>query len=173
MKQFNLIVSTYRFREEEAQDEILDLLEAFGDHNAVCEITEIKGILLVQSSIDPTDFIYKLKQITSSEPWQVRYILRVLPVMKVVSTGLNEIAIAVAEISDRVRQEDSFRITVEKRHTSLESKEVIEAVASKIQSNVDLENPGWVVLVQILGPQTGVAVVKPDQIYSSVVEKRR
>ena len=27
MKDFNLIVSTYRFREEEAQDEILDLLE--------------------------------------------------------------------------------------------------------------------------------------------------
>lgn len=173
MRQFNLIISTYRFKEEEAQDEILDLLEAFGDHDAVCEITDIRGILLVQTSIDPVDVTSKLKQITSSEPWQVRYVLRVLPVMKVVGTTLGDIATAVSEISSKIRPDDTFRITVEKRHTSLESKDVISAIASRIQSKVDLENPGWIVLVQILGPQTGISLLKPDEIYSSVIEKRR
>ena len=173
MNQFNLIISTYRFREEEAQDEVLDLLEAFGDPNAICEITEIKGLLLAQSSIEPTRVVERLKQITSSEPWQIRYILRVLPIMSVIPTGLKDIAGAASELSDRMGLEDTFRITVEKRHTPLESMEVINTVASRIQRSVDLEHPDWIILVQILGAQTGVSVIAPDNIFSSVVEKRK
>ena len=173
MKQFNLIASTYRFKEEEAQDEILDLLESFGDAEAVCEITEIRGILLAQCAIDPIEVVDRLKQITSSEPWRIRYILRVLPVTRVVPTGLNEISNAVSEISGVLRPEDKFRITVEKRHTSLESLEVINAIASKIERVVDLENPDWIILVQIVGAQTGVSIIRPDQTFSSVVEKRK
>ncbi|HLG37148.1 MAG TPA: THUMP domain-containing protein [Nitrososphaera sp.] len=173
MKRFSLIASTYRFKEEEAQDEILDLLESFGDAEAVCEITEIRGILLAQSAVDPIEVVDRLKQITSSEPWRIRYILRVLPVTRVVPTGLDEISAAVSELSGVLRAEDKFRITVEKRHTSLESLEVINAIASKIESLVDLENPDWVILVQIVGAQTGVAIIRPDQTFSSVVEKRK
>ncbi|MDW0121293.1 MAG: hypothetical protein QOK81_01595, partial [Nitrososphaeraceae archaeon] len=80
MDGFNLIVSTYRFREEDAQDEILELLDKFGDQAAESEIIEIKGMILVQSSLDPFAVIDKLKELVVSEPWQVRYILRVLPV---------------------------------------------------------------------------------------------
>jgi tRNA acetyltransferase TAN1 len=173
LNDFNLIASTYRFREEEAQDEILDTLESFGDADAVCEITEIKGILLAQSAIDPITVVGKLKQIASTEPWQIRYILRVLPVSRVVPTKIDDISGAVSEISSIIRPEDKFRITVEKRHTSLESLEVIKALASRIDRIVDLDRPDWVVLVQILGSQTGVSIVRPDQIFSSVVEKRR
>ena len=173
MKDFNLLISTYRFREEETQDEILELLEGFGDVDAVCEITEIKGILLAQSAIDPIVVVQKLKQITSSEPWQIRFVLRVLPILRVVPTDLDDISDAVSELSGVMRTEEKFRITLEKRHTSLESMEVIQAVASRLESVVDLENPDWVVLVQILGAQTGVSIIRPDQTYSSVVEKRK
>ncbi|HEV8386292.1 MAG TPA: THUMP domain-containing protein [Nitrososphaera sp.] len=173
MKRFNLVASTYRFKEEEAQDEILDLLESFGDAEAVCEITEIRGILLAQSAIDPIEVVDRLKQITSSEPWRIRYILRVLPVTRVVPTGLDEISAAVSELSGVLGPEDKFRITVEKRHTSLESLKVINAIASKIESVVDLVNPDWVVFVQIVGAQTGVSIIRPDQTFSSVVEKRK
>ncbi|HKU48316.1 MAG TPA: THUMP domain-containing protein [Nitrososphaera sp.] len=173
MKQFNLIVSTFRFREEEAQDEALDLLESFGDPEAICEITEIKGILLAQTSIEPTEVVDKLKKITASEPWQVRYILRVLPVMRVVPTELDGISAAASEFGDRIGPEESFRITVEKRHTSLESMEIITAIASRIQRKVNLENPDWLILVQILGAKSGVSVLRPEQLFSSVVEKRR
>lgn len=173
MNDFNLIASTYRFREEDAQDEILDLLECIGDADAICEITEIKGILLAQSAIDPITVVEKLKQIASAEPWQIRYILRVLPVSRVVPTKIDDISGAVSEISGVIRPEEKFRITVEKRHTSLESLEVINALASRIDRVVDLDRPDWVVLVQIVGSQTGVSIVRPDQTFSSVVEKRK
>src|SRR5215204_6342000 len=41
-------------------------------------------MVLVQSSLDPITVIDKLKDLVASEPWQVRYILRVLTVQLVV-----------------------------------------------------------------------------------------
>ena len=169
---FNLIVSTFRFREEEAQDEILDLLDMFGDPDAESEITEIKGLLLAQTALDPFEVIEKLKKLVASEPWQLRYILRVLPVEKVVPTELDAIKQAAKDLAVKIGN-DSFRITVEKRHSSLKSVEVIKAIASEIESKVDLENPDWVILVEIIEGQTGLSVLRQNQMFSSVVEKRR
>ncbi|HEY3094487.1 MAG TPA: THUMP domain-containing protein [Nitrososphaera sp.] len=169
---FNLIVSTSRFREEEAQDEILDLLDMFGDPDAESEITEIKGLLLAETALDPLKVIEKLKELTDSEPWEVRYIMRVLPVELVVPTELSAIKQAARDLASKIGN-DSFRITVERRHSALESIEVIKAIASEFESKVDLENPGWVVLVEIIGGQTGLSVLRPEQMFSSVVEKRK
>jgi tRNA acetyltransferase TAN1 len=62
---------------------------------------------------------------------------------------------------------------VEKRHSALDSTQIISAVAGQIQRKVDLENPEWIILVEILAAQTGISVIKPDQTFSSVIEKRR
>ena len=172
MSEFNLIVSTSRFREEEAQDEILELLDLFGDPEAEAEITEVKGLLLAQTELDPLVVIDRLKELVVSEPWQVRYVLRVLPIQVVVPTDLDMIREAAKELASKI-DKNSFRITVEKRHSPLESIEVINAIAGEIESKVDLENPGWIVLVEILGGQTGLSVIRPEQMFSSVVEKRR
>jgi tRNA acetyltransferase TAN1 len=168
---FNLIVSTYRFREEDAQDEILELLDKFGDQAAESEIIEIKGMILVQSSLDPFDVIDKLKELVVSEPWQVRYILRVLPVQVVVPTRLDTIRQASSELTPKIGN-DTFRVTVEKRHNSLGSMQIVKAIADQISNKVDLDNPGWIILVEVLGGLTGLSVLRPNQTFSSVVEKR-
>ena len=76
-------------------------------------------------------------------------------------------------MSSVIRSEESFRITIEKRHSSLESLDIINAIASRIERRVDLENPDWIVLVEILAAQTGLAVIRQDEIFSSVLEKRK
>lgn len=169
---FNLVFSTFRFREEEAQDEILDLLDMFGDQDAEAEMTDVKGLLLAQTALDPFVVIDALKELVASEPWQVRYILRVLPIEVVVPTKLEAIRQAAGKLAAKIGK-DSFRITVQRRHSPIESIEVIKAIAGEIESKVDLENPVWIVLVEVVGSQTGVAVIKPNQMFSSVVEKRR
>lgn len=171
MGEFNLIVSTSRFREEEAQDEILDLLDLFGDPDAEAEITEVKGLLIAQTALDPMQVIEELKELVAEEPWRVRYILRAIPVEVVVPAELNDIKSAAKELAERIGS-DTFRITVEKRHSPLESMDVIKAVAGEIEGKVNLDNPGWIVLVEIIGGQAGVSVLAPDQLFSSVVEKR-
>jgi tRNA acetyltransferase TAN1 len=172
MNPFNLILSSSRFREESAQDEILELLQKFGDPEAECTITEIKGILLASTSLDSTLVVDKLKELTSEEPWEIRYVLRVLPVMKVVSAEIDDIVRAAVELGGVIKAGDKFKITIEKRHSSLEKKELIEAVASKFENRVDLENPDWIVMIQIVGALVGLSVIRPNQIFSSVIEKR-
>ena len=172
MGKFNLIVSTYRFKEEDAQDEILGILEIFGDPVAESEIIEIKGLILAQTSLDPLAVIYKLRELVAVEPWQLRYVLRVLPIQVVIPTALGRITKAARDLAPKIGNE-TFRVTVEKRHNSLSSMQVVKAIASQISNKVDLENPSWVILVQILGGVTGLSVLRPNQIFSSVVEKRK
>jgi tRNA acetyltransferase TAN1 len=172
MNGFNLIVSTYRFREEDAADEILDILDRFGDSGAEVEITDVTGLILARTDIDPFKVVEGLKEMVSKEPWEVRYILRVLPVEKVVAPELEDIQGAAGELASKIGQDESFRITVEKRHSALHSREIIDYVADAIKRRVDLDNPGWVVLIEIIGRFAGVSIVRPDQTFSAVVVKR-
>lgn len=82
MNDFNLLVSSSRFREEDACNEILDLLDSFGDQNAEAEITEVKGIILAKTALDPLQVVSNLKKLTADEPWEVRYVMRVMPVQR-------------------------------------------------------------------------------------------
>jgi len=172
LQRFNLIISSARFREEEAQDEIMDLLEMFGDLDSESEITEIRGIIVAQTALDPFLVVDKLKELVASEPWQVRHVLRVLPIEAVVQTDIDSIKEATKELAAKIGSDDTFRITVEKRHSPLASMDLINAIAGGIGSKVDLEDPDWVILVEVLGAQAGISVIEPDQIFSSVVEKR-
>ena len=42
---FNLIATTFRYREFDAIDEILDLLDDLGDADAFFEVTNISGLI--------------------------------------------------------------------------------------------------------------------------------
>jgi tRNA acetyltransferase TAN1 len=68
---------------------------------------------------------------------------------------------------------ETFRITVERRNTSLRSSEIIATVGSEIDNRVDLENPDWIVLVEIIAKLVGISVLRPNEIFSSLIEKRQ
>lgn len=172
MLDFNLIVTSSRFREEEACDEILDLLDSFGDQSAEAEMTEIKGIILAKTALDPLAVVKRLKKLASDEPWDIRYVMRVVPMERVVPAELEDIQGAALDLSARMGPEESFRVTVEKRHSVLHSMEIIEYVAEAVKHKVNLKDPDWIVLVEIVGKGAGVSVVRKDGVFSSVVEKR-
>jgi tRNA acetyltransferase TAN1 len=172
MNDFNLLVSTPRFREEDASEEILDLLEAFGDSNAIAELTPVAGILLVKTSIPPLTVIEKLKDVVASDPWEVQYVMRVLPIEKVVPAELEDISGAVRSLTLKIPSDASFKVSVEKRHSHLHSYEIIDYVAQEVKREVDLESPSWIVLIEIVGRLAGVSVVTPHDLFSSVIEKR-
>lgn len=172
MRDFNLIVTSSRFREEEACKEILDLLDSFGDESAEAEITEIKGIILAKTALDPLSVVERLKKLASDEPWEIRYVMRVVPIEKVVPAELEDIQGAASDLATRIGPDDSFRVTVEKRHSALHSMEIIEYIAEAVKREVNLTEPDWVILVEVAGKKAGVSVTRKDQIFSSVVEKR-
>ena len=169
---FNLIVSTFRYREEDAQDELLNILENLGDHEPESQTTNITGIVLGYTKLDPFQIVNTFRELVKNEPWQIHYILRLLPIESVVPTELESIKNTAKKLALKMQNSDTFRITVETRHTLLGSSEVITATAKEIDNKVDLDNPDWVILVEIVGGLAGISVLKPNQIFSSVVEKR-
>jgi tRNA acetyltransferase TAN1 len=169
---FNLIASTFKHREEDAQDELLEILGLLGDYESESQATDISGIVLGYTKLDPFKIVKALRELVKNEPWQIRYVLRLLPIEVVVYTESENIKNAAKKLALKIQSGNTFRITVERRHTLINSSDIISTIAKEIDNKVDLENPDWVVLVQVVGRQTGISVIKPNQIFRSVVEKR-
>ncbi len=168
---FNLIVTTFRGQESVAVMELKDLLTGLGDPEPRVEMTKIAGLLTAYTSLDPFKVVERVAEISVKEPWRIGSLLRFIPVEEVVEARPEKIAEAVGRLASKIPENETFRITVEKRHTSLSSKEIIEAAASKVDRKVNLGNPDWVVLIEVLGGVAGVSVLRPDQILSTTKQQ--
>lgn len=166
VKRFNLIVTTARGMENLAAIELEDLLRFLGDNEPQVSMTSISGLLTAKTNLDPFEVIEKVKAIAEEEPWRVGSLMRMIPIEEVVESNLEMIAEAVGRVASKIPADQSFRITIEKRHTSLSSSEIIEATAKNVDRRVDLKNPDWIVLIEVVGAYTGISVLKPDQILS-------
>jgi tRNA acetyltransferase TAN1 len=170
---FNLLISTYRYREPEAQNELHEILRFFGDSKPESDITEISGILVGHTTLDTLNVVWRIRNLVHDEPWRVRYILRLIPVEAAnIEDSLDTIRAAAAALCSKMQERETFRITVERRCTALRSSDIILAIAQKIHNKVDLENPVWTVLVEVIGRRVGISVLRRHEIFSSVIEKR-
>jgi tRNA acetyltransferase TAN1 len=172
LKDFNLLVSTSRGNERNTCSEMWYLLGEAGDRAAVVERTQVIGLVVARTKIDPVTAIERLRSLLLDRPWEFRYTLKVTPITGTVASdpqGIEEFAVKLAE---SLRKDEKYRITVEKRRTSISGRALIEAIANRIDRKVDLDEPDKIVLVQILGEVTGVSLIPPDKILSVEREKR-
>jgi tRNA acetyltransferase TAN1 len=152
--------------------EILYLLkETLGDQSAEASKTGVRGLIAARTALNPCEVIEKFKVILHERPYEFRYALRIIPVEKVVTTELEAIGLATAELAVGIGEDESFRITVEKRFTTLHARDIVEAVATRIERRVDLDNPDKVLLIEVVGKLTGISLIKPDMVLSVQKEK--
>jgi len=169
---FNLVATTSRGNERPMCNELLYLLkEELGDAQAETTKTKVRGLIVAKTSLDPCVAIEKLRDILQARPYEFRYSLRILPIDKVVPTDLAEIKRAAEELSLRIGEHETFRVTVEKRFTMLHSKDIIEAAAGDIKRKANLENPDKILLIEVLGALTGLSLLKPNDILGIIKEK--
>jgi len=166
LRDFNLLISTSRGNETDACSEAWFLLGEIGDRGSSVEKSGVLGLIVAKTVLHPLKVVEDLRQLLNERPEEFRYILRVIPIELVVRTDAGGIREAVATLSNKILKHETFRITVEKRHTQLSSKKIIEETARIIERRVDLENPDRIVLIEILGPLTGVSIVRPVDILS-------
>lgn len=152
--------------------EILYLLrETLGDPSAEATKTGIRGVVTAKTSLDPLDVIARFREILRERPYEFRYALRIVPIQRIASTDLEQIRSVAKELSSAISENETFRVTVEKRFTELHAKDFIEAVATDIQRKVDLDNPSKILLVEVFGKLTGLSLIKPNQILNILKEK--
>lgn len=148
------------------------LLGEVGDRGSIIETTSVIGLVIAKTKLDPIKAIHDLRALLKERPWEFKYTLKLVPIQNVVGAKLEEIEKAAVSLADGIAQQEKFRITVEKRHTDLSSKTVIDTVAKRINRGVDLDSPDKILLVEIIGELAGLALITPDDILSIEREKR-
>jgi tRNA acetyltransferase TAN1 len=152
--------------------EMLYLLkEMLGDQSATASKTGVRGLIAAKTSLNPCDAIKKFRAILQERPYEFRYALRIIPVEKVVPTDLEEIKREATALAAKMAENETFRVTVEKRFTSLHARDFIEAAASDIQQKVNLDNPDKVLLIEVVGAWTGLSLIEPNDVLAVVKEK--
>jgi len=169
---FNLLVTTYRNMETEASSEMRALLAELGDEESEIDYTNVSGLLTARTNLEPLEVVQKIRKMVLDEPWKLRYVLRLIPIEVVINTDLDSIKDTALKLASRIKDNETFRVTVEKRRSNIPSTDIIEAVASVIDREVSLKEQDWIVLVEIIGKETGISVIKPDSIFSAVKVKR-
>jgi len=168
----NLIVTCARNLEGETEEEITDILDELGDPDVKISVSNMSGIITVQTKLDPIEVVRKMKEMLLDEPWSIRYCLRVIPIQKIVETNLEKIQECISSISDKIEENESYRILIEKRNSDISSKEIITNIANQIKNKVSLDFPDKIILIEILGIVTGISLIKKSDILSLEKTKR-
>ena len=167
MRDFNLVVSTYRARENDCISELWYLLREMGDERVSATPTGLPGLVLARTSLDPVEVVERMRREAEENPWYFRFILKVVPVQVVVEARVDEIARAALELAERgIGEGESYKIVVRKRLSDLDTREIIGAIAPKLDRRVDLESPDKIIAVEIIGDRAGVSVIRPEHVVS-------
>ena len=129
----NLIITCARHLEPETEEELRDILEELGDSDIKVSITNMSGILTAETKLEPINIVRKIKEMLLDEPWSVRYCLRIIPIQKIIETKMEEIEKSIIELSDQILENETYRISIEKRNSNVSSQEIITKIANKIK----------------------------------------
>ena len=168
----NLIITCARSLESETKNEISKILDELGDQEPEILNVGMRGILMANTVIEPSKIIDYVKNKMIEEPWLIRYCLRIIPIQMITETEIDKIKQNVIKLKDTIQKNDSYRITIEKRNTSISSIEIITEIAKIFPNKVSLDMPDRVVLIEIFGNKTGMSILKNDGMFSLDKAKR-
>ncbi len=171
LKDFNLLITTMRGNEAQVCSEAWYLLGEAGDSASIVDKTGISGLVAARTSFSPSEAIKKLRDLLKDRPSEFRYALRIIPIQEVVDSNIPSIVEAASRISNQIREGETFRVTVEKRHTSISGSELIKEVAAVVERKVSLTKPDKILLIQVVGGRTGVSIVGASGVLSTTKER--
>lgn len=170
-RDFNVLATTSRGLERAASSELRSLLERAGDPTADVRKSGVRGLITAKTSLDPLGAVKSLREVLVERPYEFRYILRIIPVEATVETDLTSISDKAKELSAKIEENETFRVTVEKRFTELHADEIVEAVAANVKRKVNLAKPDKIILIEVIGGSTGVSAIRPEDVLNVMKEK--
>ncbi|MBC8250677.1 MAG: THUMP domain-containing protein [Candidatus Nitrosopelagicus sp.] len=167
-----LIITCQRNLEEPTILEIQNILERFGDADAIIEKTIFSGIIQIETKLDSMNVLDGFKDLIEEEPWLIKYCSRIIPIQEECESKLEHITDKVNSLSSIIKKNETYRITVEKRQSSLHAKDIISKIADSLSNKVSLENSDWEIIIQVLRDRTGISIIPPNSILSVHKQKR-
>ncbi|MBN2229498.1 MAG: THUMP domain-containing protein [Candidatus Thorarchaeota archaeon] len=173
LREYNLLVACPRDRERAAKSEVQYFIgDLLGDEDLHISRTPISGLISCKTSLDPFEVVHRLREFAIENPYQFRYSIRFTPFEYCVESNLETIAEVARRLLEKISEDETFRVTVRRRHTNLEHMEVVEVVAHEIPRTVNLDNPDKNIWVEIVGEWTGMAILKEEDDILSIMTMR-
>ncbi|TFG17153.1 MAG: hypothetical protein EU531_04120 [Promethearchaeota archaeon] len=165
---FNLLISTSRFNEENAKAELWFTLLMCGIKYPIISNLNYSGLLSAFINQDIRITISKIKKILDKEPTFFQYILKIVPIDFVCDTDINIIDEIVKKYyKDYINPDESFMINLKRRKSEIvERGSFINRIATGINNPVDLSNPDKIIWIEILGNRSGISFIRSSDIIS-------
>jgi tRNA acetyltransferase TAN1 len=160
------VVTTQRGNERACIREVAMLVEEAGGPEVRLSKTWYPGLIVGTVDGDPVELVRKIRPRVEEDPWDLRFMLKLVPVQKSVQADIEKIKEAVGELSGAIPAESSFKISVNKRGSDLRTAEIIKEAASKVVRKVDLDRPDRIVQIEIIDDVAGISVLREDEILS-------
>lgn len=161
-------------KDAHAGEELVGIEEielALSSYEPVLYIKESQypNVVLVELTMDPEEAV----SILGEAPTTV--VSKVVPIDVVVKTRMDAVLEKVLVIArEKMNSEDSFvvRCDLRGREYIKSKEELIEAVSNELLNKLDVRvdeiNPEWVVQIEVVGDDTGISVLKPQQLLKKI-----
>ncbi|GEM_PF-46139 len=169
--EFNLVVTTQRGNERACMRELSLLASGVGARVRLRR-TRYPGLLTAHVDGDPFEFLKRIGPLIEEDPWDVRFIQKIVPIMKTVRTDLACIREAVVGLAGLIPADATFKVVVNKRGGTLRSSDIIREAASAISRKVDLESPQRTVQIEAIDEIAGVSVLRDEIISVTKIQER-
>jgi tRNA acetyltransferase TAN1 len=126
----------------------------------------ISGLILIKVPKNPIDIVREIRVILEEDPWRLKVVYKIKPIEVMVDTRLDLLGEAVSDFVSRIQPDESFKIELKRRYHNIKSEVLIAELAQSFENPVDLENPNKILLVEVLGSNTGISVCLPTDIIS-------
>lgn len=166
-----ILLTTYRFREDDCIQEAWFILSKYGFKEFEPIKLGMPGLALLLIDFDPIKAVQSIIDYAKLNVWSIKYILRAIPIEILVKNEENEIINAAMKLSEKIKEEDTYRITIKKRGSKIRSEDLIKTIAENLKRKVDLENYVFEILIEMFEEKAGVSVIKKDQKF--VLHKAR
>ncbi|MBI4018083.1 MAG: THUMP domain-containing protein [Candidatus Aenigmarchaeota archaeon] len=169
----NLLVTYEPAHRSRAMQEVRLLLEEI-DEKAEFEESDSEGVFLLSVS-DSKHVVRRLAGLCNDDPEKFKYTQRWVPLEKWVSSDVEQIATALAEMNDRIDDGEKWKMDLAKRgYDSLSTTELIKRLTESIDKpKVDLKNPDKIVKVEILGSKAAIALLNSGELLEVAKMKGR
>jgi tRNA(Ser,Leu) C12 N-acetylase TAN1 len=165
----DLIVSYNWGQFSRARSEITRILNRFGDPDPWVKKTFVMGIAIVRSCLDSREVIKRCRSLWESEPQHsFEFAIKWVPADYWCATELTAMKYVIDnKIKARIEKNQTWGMQVHKRRwQQYHTIEITEFLAADINRKVDLNHPDRIVWVDIIGRETAISLLKPQDIFS-------
>ena len=136
------------------------------NERAKIEESGIPGIFKLTVS-DPKGAVRKLVEMCKNSPERFNRTFHWTPIDHWCRTDVNEMQNIVRELAQHINNQESWKMSIEKRQCDEHERDLITKLTSVIdKSNVNLSDPDKVLKIDIIGNETGIALLRRGEFLS-------